>query len=235
MNIHWKDWCWRWSSNALATWCEEPTHWKRPWCWKRFRAGGEWVEWGCDGWMASLTQWTWIWANSRRWWWTGKLACCTPWSCRVGHDWATEQHPRLSTESLGMFLVVQWLGLRASTTRGGGLIPGLGTEILHAALHGQKIINKKKNNYTKSLGRHCRGCGIGPGLWKTRWFSEMQNQVGGGKEESGSKRKETHMSRKREGKRWIEIFKKEKCGDFLGGMVVETSPSSAGGVGEWEV
>ena len=34
-----KDWCW--SSNALATWCEELTHWKRPWCWERLKAGGE--------------------------------------------------------------------------------------------------------------------------------------------------------------------------------------------------
>ena len=40
LNIHWKDWCW--SSNTLATWCEELTHWKRPWCWERLKAGGEW-------------------------------------------------------------------------------------------------------------------------------------------------------------------------------------------------
>ena len=39
LNTHWKDWCW--SSNTLATWCEEPTHWKRPWCWERLKAGGE--------------------------------------------------------------------------------------------------------------------------------------------------------------------------------------------------
>ena len=32
LNIHWKDWCWSWKSNTLATWCEELTHWKRPWC-----------------------------------------------------------------------------------------------------------------------------------------------------------------------------------------------------------
>ena len=32
LNIHWKGWCWSWSSNTLATWCKEPTHWKRPWC-----------------------------------------------------------------------------------------------------------------------------------------------------------------------------------------------------------
>ena len=41
LNIHRKDWCWSWSSNTLATWSEEPTHWKRPGCWERLRAGGE--------------------------------------------------------------------------------------------------------------------------------------------------------------------------------------------------
>ena len=41
LNIHWKDWCWSWNCNTLASWCEELTHWKRPWCWKRLRAGGE--------------------------------------------------------------------------------------------------------------------------------------------------------------------------------------------------
>ena len=30
--VHWKDWCWSWNSSLLATWCEELTHWKRPWC-----------------------------------------------------------------------------------------------------------------------------------------------------------------------------------------------------------
>ena len=41
LNIHWKDWCWGWSSNTLAPWCKESTHWKRPWCWERLRARGE--------------------------------------------------------------------------------------------------------------------------------------------------------------------------------------------------
>ena len=41
LNIHWKDWCWNWNSSTLATWCEEPTHWKRPWWWERLKAGGE--------------------------------------------------------------------------------------------------------------------------------------------------------------------------------------------------
>ena len=50
----------------LATWCEELTHWKRPWCWKRLRAGGEGNDRGWNSWMASPTQWTWVWVNSRR-------------------------------------------------------------------------------------------------------------------------------------------------------------------------
>ena len=40
-NVHWKDWCWSWNSNTLATWCEELTHLKRPWCWERLKTGGE--------------------------------------------------------------------------------------------------------------------------------------------------------------------------------------------------
>ena len=41
LNIHWKDWCWGWSSHTLATWYKESTHWKRPWCWERLRERGE--------------------------------------------------------------------------------------------------------------------------------------------------------------------------------------------------
>ena len=67
-----KDWYWSWNSNTLATCCEELTHLKRPWCWERLKAG-EGVNRGWDGWMASLTQWTWVWVNS------GGLACCSPW------------------------------------------------------------------------------------------------------------------------------------------------------------
>ena len=58
--------------NTLATWCEELTHWKRPWWWERLKAGGEGDDRGCDGWMASLTWWPWVWASSGIWWWTGK-------------------------------------------------------------------------------------------------------------------------------------------------------------------
>ena len=90
LTIHWKDWCW--SPNTLATWCKEPTHWKRLLCWERLKAGGEEDDRGWDGWMASPTQWTWVWVSCRRWWRIGKPGVLQPMgSQRVGHSWRTEQ------------------------------------------------------------------------------------------------------------------------------------------------
>ena len=54
----------------LATWCEELTYLKRPWGWERLKAEGEGDDSGWDGWIASPTQWTWVWVNSRSWWCT---------------------------------------------------------------------------------------------------------------------------------------------------------------------
>ena len=77
-------------SNVLATWCKELTHMKRPWCWERLKAG-EVDDRGWDGWMALLTQWTWVWVISGNWWWTGKPGMLQSMeSERVRHDWATE-------------------------------------------------------------------------------------------------------------------------------------------------
>jgi len=59
LNIHWKDWFWN-SNSSIC--CEELTHWKRPWCWKRLKVGGEGDDRGWDGWMASST---WVWLDSR--------------------------------------------------------------------------------------------------------------------------------------------------------------------------
>ena len=89
LNVLWKNWIW--SSNTLATWCKELTHWKRPCCWERLRAGGEGGNRGWDGWMASLTQWTWVWVSSGNWWWTGRPGLLQSMgSQRVGHDWVAE-------------------------------------------------------------------------------------------------------------------------------------------------
>ena len=49
LGVHWKDWCWSWNSNTLATSCEELTHWIRPWCWEGLGAGGEGDNRGWDG------------------------------------------------------------------------------------------------------------------------------------------------------------------------------------------
>ena len=72
LGVHWKDWCWSWNSDTLATWCKELTHLKRPWCWEGLGAGGEGDDRGWDGWMASPTPWTWVWVDSGSWWWTGR-------------------------------------------------------------------------------------------------------------------------------------------------------------------
>ena len=89
--IHWKDWCWSWNSNTLATWCEELTDLKRPWCWEILKVGDEGDDRGWDRLMASPTQWTWVWVGSRSWWRTGKLGVLQSMgSQRVRHDWATE-------------------------------------------------------------------------------------------------------------------------------------------------
>ena len=59
-------------SKTLATWCEALIHLKRPWCWEGLKAGGKGDDRGQDGWMASLTRWTWVWVDSGSWWWTGR-------------------------------------------------------------------------------------------------------------------------------------------------------------------
>ena len=99
LNIHWKDWCWSWNSNTLATLWEELTHWKRPWWWERLKAEGEGADRGWDGSMASVWagsgRWWWIgvWVSSGRQWWTGKPCMLQSIGLQiVRHDWGTEQH-----------------------------------------------------------------------------------------------------------------------------------------------
>ena len=93
--------------SILATWCEEPTHRKRPWCWERLKAGGKGDDRGWDDWMAPPTRWTWIWVSSGSWWWTGSPGVLQSMgSQRVRYDWALnwieEEHN--SRESLQKFI-----------------------------------------------------------------------------------------------------------------------------------
>ena len=63
----------------------------KDWCWERLKVGGEGDDRGWDGWTASPTQWTWVWVDSKSWWWTGRPGMLQSMeSQRVGHDWATE-------------------------------------------------------------------------------------------------------------------------------------------------
>ena len=66
----------------FGTWWEKIARWKRPWCWERLKAGGEGDDRGWDGWMASPTQWTWVWASDDG---QESLECCSPWGCKESY------------------------------------------------------------------------------------------------------------------------------------------------------
>ena len=82
LNIHWKDWFWSWNSNTLATWCEQLTCWKRPWCWERLRAGEGATDDEMVGWHHQLNGYEFEWTlgvGDRQ----GGLACCSSWDCKA--------------------------------------------------------------------------------------------------------------------------------------------------------
>ena len=97
--------------NTLATWCKELTHLKKSWCWERLKARREGDGRGWDGWMASLTQWTWVWVSSRSWWWTRKPVVVHSMRLqRVGHEWATELNNALIVWKFCRDVLWIWLG-----------------------------------------------------------------------------------------------------------------------------
>ena len=98
VNPKWnQSWIFTGRTNAEA---ETPIFWPphvknwltgKDWCWEGLGTGEEGDNRGCDGWVASWTRWTWVWVNSRSWWWTGRPGVLRfVGSQRVGHDWATE-------------------------------------------------------------------------------------------------------------------------------------------------
>ena len=115
LNIHWKHWCWSWSSSTLATWCREQTHWKRPWCWERLREEEKGVT---EGEMVGRHNWL----NGHKFEQTpgdsegqGSLPCCSPWDHRVRHDLVTEQQNWQFKELVGYIKVRQYNYLSSDT------------------------------------------------------------------------------------------------------------------------
>ena len=95
----------------LATWCEEWTHRKRPWCWERLKVGKEGDDRGWDGWMASLIRWTWVWISSGSWWWTGTpgvLQCIGVANSTWLSDW-TDWSSRLLWSSCSSLMMEKWI------------------------------------------------------------------------------------------------------------------------------
>ena len=134
MGVHWKDWCWSWNSNTLATSCEELTHLKRPWWWERLGAGGKGDDRGWDGCMASPTQWTWVWVNSGSWtgsWWTGRPGVLQFMGLqRVRPDWATKLNWTDGCESWTIKKAECWR-IRLNWTEGHTCAPGIGNQVIH--------------------------------------------------------------------------------------------------------
>ena len=91
---------------------EELTHWKRLWCCEGLGAGGKGDNRGWDGWMASLTWWTWVWVNSGNWWWTGKPGMLQSMGLQlVSHDWATELKKVKAHSNLYLLLDIKMLSI----------------------------------------------------------------------------------------------------------------------------
>jgi len=102
---------------TFTTWCKESIHWKRPWCWERLRAGGEGGDRGWDGWIASPTQWTWVWAKSERQWRTERSGVLVSReSQRIRHDLVTKQQwVRVALRTLDLSAIV-WTDSRPTGT-----------------------------------------------------------------------------------------------------------------------
>ena len=106
--FHWKEWCWSWSSNTLATWWEELTHWTRPWCWEGLKAIGEAGEDEMVGWRHWLNghDFEQVPENSEG---QGSLACCSPWGLKeldmtsLSLSWRPTRSSRTNTQKSYLF------------------------------------------------------------------------------------------------------------------------------------
>ena len=93
-------------------WPADVKNWKRPWCWERLKAEGGGEDRGWDGWMASRTQRTWVWASSGSWRWRGRPGVLQFMeSQRVGQDWAMELNgaEQLDRRNVSTRVLMDWL------------------------------------------------------------------------------------------------------------------------------
>ena len=143
------NWCWSWTSNTLATWYEL-THWKRPWCWERLKTGGEGNNRRWDGWMESLTQWTWVWATSGRRWRTDKLGVLQSMSHSETwlSDWTTTNQIHRFPGRLNEILNINWGFPDSSVGKG----PPAKQETPVRSLGREDPLEKGKATHTSILG-----------------------------------------------------------------------------------
>ena len=141
----------------MATWCEKVTHLKWPWCWERLKAGGKGYDRGWDGWMASPTQWTWVWVNSGSCWWTWRPGLLQSMeSQRVQLDWMTELN--WTEEGVNIFQNKLLLKRRNNTSYTDQLLP----------LCKNKILNCVCSNIEVEKV-------LGSGMWLRRWSIKKSN------------------------------------------------------------
>ena len=113
----------RTDAEAVTPMLWPPDKVKRPWCWERLKAGGEGDDWGCNGWMRSPTQWTWVWVNSGSWWWTVKpVMLWSMGSQRVERDWETELNwtygiLQLSLKLFSFMYIINWMIIKLNKYR----------------------------------------------------------------------------------------------------------------------
>ena len=143
-----------------------PTHSKRPWFWERLRVGGEVGNRGQDDCMVSLTQWRWVWANSRSWWRTRKPRVLQLMvSQRVRHDLATAQQQMFICVYVCIYLTVSLHSCSIQPLNWGmwHLVPWPGIEFKPPALGVQslsqwatrEVLRTYISNTFPSWGWHC--------------------------------------------------------------------------------
>ena len=106
-------------AEAPILWPFDVKNWligKRPWCWVRLRVGREGDDRGWDGWMASPTWWTWVWARSGCWWWAGKPGVLQSMGLqRIRHNWETELNwPGSSVHGIFQASILEWVAISYS-------------------------------------------------------------------------------------------------------------------------